>query len=336
MAQRTGRTRRRLRPRAVVCEEQLRRLPRRRADPLHRSRHLRPRPPGRDPRRAPARDRVSPGRPIAGQVVLCRSDRDVPDQRPGHGDACWRRSASIRPPRPSSSSRATSATRTGSGSGATARTNRLGGRDPYSASKACAELVAASLRSSYFHPDDHARHGIGVATARAGNVIGGGDWATDRLVPDVLDAHGRAEELVIRNPLAVRPWQFVLEPLDGYMTLAERLYRDGPAFSEAWNFGPGRGRRALRRGAREEARDPPEGGRPLSRGQGRGLARGNPAQARLLEGLGPARLAAANLRRRRAEADRRLAEPPALREGHASGVARPDPGLPVTCASCEP
>jgi CDP-glucose 4,6-dehydratase len=117
----------------------------------------------------------------------------------------------------------------------------LGGRDPYSASKACAELVAASLRSSYFHPDDHGRHGIGVATARAGNVIGGGDWATDRLVPDVLDAHCRSEELVIRNPLAVRPWQFVLEPLDGYMALAERLYSDGQAFSEAWNFGPREG-----------------------------------------------------------------------------------------------
>jgi CDP-glucose 4,6-dehydratase len=120
-------------------------------------------------------------------------------------------------------------------------TDRLGGRDPYSASKGCAELVAASFRSSYFHPGDHGRHGIGVATARAGNVIGGGDWATDRLIPDVLDAHGRSEELVIRNPSAVRPWQFVLEPLDGYMALAERLHSDGPGFSEAWNFGPGEG-----------------------------------------------------------------------------------------------
>ena len=117
-------------------------------------------------------------------------------------------------------------------------TEPLGGRDPYSSSKGCAELVTASFRSSYFHPDDHGRHGIGVATARAGNVIGGGDWATDRLIPDVLNAHGRSEELVIRNPSAVRPWQFVLEPLDGYMALAERLYSDGPGFSEAWNFGP--------------------------------------------------------------------------------------------------
>ena len=114
----------------------------------------------------------------------------------------------------------------------------LGGRDPYSSSKACAELVTASFRSSYLHPDDHGRHGVGVATARAGNVIGGGDRATDRLIPDILDAHARSEELVIRNPSAVRPWQYVLEPLDGYMALAERLYDDGPAFSEAWNFGP--------------------------------------------------------------------------------------------------
>jgi CDP-glucose 4,6-dehydratase len=114
----------------------------------------------------------------------------------------------------------------------------LGGRDPYSASKACAELVTASFRSSYFHPDTHSRHGIGVATARAGNVIGGGDWATDRLVPDVLNAHGRSEELIIRNPSAVRPWQFVLEPLGGYMALAERLCSDGRVFAEAWNFGP--------------------------------------------------------------------------------------------------
>jgi CDP-glucose 4,6-dehydratase len=114
----------------------------------------------------------------------------------------------------------------------------MGGRDPYSASKGCVELVTASFRSSYFHPDDHGRHGVGVATARAGNVIGGGDCAADRLIPDVLSAHGRSEELVIRSPSAVRPWQFVLEPLDGYIALAERLYSDGPDFAEAWNFGP--------------------------------------------------------------------------------------------------
>lgn len=116
-------------------------------------------------------------------------------------------------------------------------TEPLGGRDPYSASKGCAELVVASFRSSYFPPG----HGTSVATARAGNVVGGGDCATDRLVPDIVAAHDRSEELVIRNPSAVRPWQFVLEPLDGYMTLAERLYTDGPAFAEAWNFGPREG-----------------------------------------------------------------------------------------------
>jgi CDP-glucose 4,6-dehydratase len=117
-------------------------------------------------------------------------------------------------------------------------TDPMGGHDPYSASKGCAELVTASFRSSYFPPGEHGRHGIGVATARAGNVIGGGDWSTDRLVPDILAAHGRSEELVIRNPTAVRPWQFVLEPLGGYMALAACLYSDGPGFSEAWNFGP--------------------------------------------------------------------------------------------------
>ena len=116
----------------------------------------------------------------------------------------------------------------------------MGGHDPYSSSKGCAELVTASFRSSYFHPDDHGRHGVGVATARAGNVIGGGDWATDRLVPDILDAHGRSEELVIRNPSAVRPWQFVLEPLDGYMALAERLYSDGPASPKLGTSAPAR------------------------------------------------------------------------------------------------
>ena len=153
----------------------------------------------------------------------------------------------------------------------------LGGRDPYSGSKGCAELVAASFRSSYFHPDDHERHGVGVATARAGNVIGGGDWATDRLIPDILDAHGRSEELVIRNPSAVRPWQFVLEPLDGYLTLAERLYDDGPPVSEAWNFGPRESDVLSRRGARATAGGPPRRGHPVPRGPGRGPARGDTA-----------------------------------------------------------
>ena len=114
----------------------------------------------------------------------------------------------------------------------------MGGHDPYSSSKGCTELVAASYRSSYFPPDKHAKHGVGLATARAGNVIGGGDWSPDRLVPDLLNAHAQGRKVLIRNPTAIRPWQFVLEPLVGYMVLAERLYEDGAAYAEAWNFGP--------------------------------------------------------------------------------------------------
>ena len=114
----------------------------------------------------------------------------------------------------------------------------MGGHDPYSSSKGCAELLTASMRSSYFPPAEHARHGVAVASARAGNVIGGGDWAVDRLVPDILrgvQATGVAE---LRHPSAIRPWQHVLDPLAGYLILAERLHAQGPAFGEAWNFGP--------------------------------------------------------------------------------------------------
>jgi len=114
----------------------------------------------------------------------------------------------------------------------------MGGYDPYSSSKGCAELVSAAYRSSYFNPDAYAVHGVAVATARAGNVIGGGDWAQDRLVPDILAAFAGGKAVQIRNPNAVRPWQHVLEPLSGYLTLAERLYAQGPAYAEAWNFGP--------------------------------------------------------------------------------------------------
>lgn len=109
---------------------------------------------------------------------------------------------------------------------------RLGGRDPYSSSKACAEMVSAAYRSSFFEGR------VAVATARAGNVIGGGDWAGDRLLPDIVKAFldGRAAD--IRNPHAVRPWQHVLEPLRGYLALAERLFVDGQDYAEGWNFGP--------------------------------------------------------------------------------------------------
>lgn len=116
--------------------------------------------------------------------------------------------------------------------------DRLGGYDPYSNSKACTELVAAAYRSSYFNPADHGRHGVALATVRAGNVIGGGDWAQDRLVPDLMRSFAGGAPAVIRYPDAVRPWQHVLEPLGGYLALAQRLVQDGPAWGEAWNFGP--------------------------------------------------------------------------------------------------
>lgn len=114
----------------------------------------------------------------------------------------------------------------------------MGGHDPYSSSKACAELVTATYRSSYFNPFEYKQHGVGIATARAGNVIGGGDWSKDRLIPDILNAINTGAPVQLRNPNAIRPWQHVLEPLCGYITLAEKLYSDGQNFSEPWNFGP--------------------------------------------------------------------------------------------------
>ena len=114
----------------------------------------------------------------------------------------------------------------------------MGGHDPYSNSKGCTELVAAAYRSSFFHPAAHGRHGVALATARAGNVIGGGDWAADRLVPDLLRAFAAGQPALIRNPSAVRPWQHVLEPLHGYLLLAQNLALQGPRWGQAWNFGP--------------------------------------------------------------------------------------------------
>jgi CDP-glucose 4,6-dehydratase len=114
----------------------------------------------------------------------------------------------------------------------------MGGFDPYSSSKGCAELVANAYRRSFFAPEGHDRHRVAVATARAGNVIGGGDWAQDRLVPDILRAWEAGREVVIRSPGSVRPWQHALEALSGYLCLAEGLYHQGPALAEAWNFGP--------------------------------------------------------------------------------------------------
>ena len=114
----------------------------------------------------------------------------------------------------------------------------MGGYDPYSNSKGCAELVSAAYRSSFFNAKEHAKHGVAIATVRAGNVIGGGDWAQDRLIPDILVAFEGKQAARIRNPHAIRPWQHVLEPLRGYLTLAERLYQHGPDYAEGWNFGP--------------------------------------------------------------------------------------------------
>lgn len=114
----------------------------------------------------------------------------------------------------------------------------MGGFDPYSNSKGCAELVSAAYRNSFFNPETYQQHGVAIASARAGNVIGGGDWSTDRLIPDILAAFGQGREVTIRYPHAVRPWQHVLEALGGYLVLAERLCDAGPGFAGAWNFGP--------------------------------------------------------------------------------------------------
>jgi len=114
----------------------------------------------------------------------------------------------------------------------------LGGRDPYSNSKACSELVTAAFRQSFFAHDGDAETRVGIASARAGNVIGGGDWAIDRLVPDLLRAFDRGEPAIVRRPHAVRPWQHVLEPLAGYLALAERLHAQPGQYAGAWNFGP--------------------------------------------------------------------------------------------------
>lgn len=114
----------------------------------------------------------------------------------------------------------------------------MGGYDPYSNSKGCAELVTAAYRSSFFNPESYSQHGVAVATARAGNVIGGGDWAGDRLIPDFMRSIVAGETVVIRSPYAIRPWQHVLEPLGGYLILAERLFSQGGRFAQSWNFGP--------------------------------------------------------------------------------------------------
>ena len=115
----------------------------------------------------------------------------------------------------------------------------MGGYDPYSNSKACSELVTSSYRNSFFNPKEYGEsHNVALASARAGNVIGGGDWAADRLIPDCIKSLLKKKNILIRNPQAIRPWQHVLEPLSGYMLLAQRLYEKGCVYAEGWNFGP--------------------------------------------------------------------------------------------------
>ena len=114
----------------------------------------------------------------------------------------------------------------------------MGGRDPYSSSKGCAELVTSAFRDSFFPAALFERHGVALASARAGNAIGGGDWTPNQLVPDLMREFAAGKPCLIRNPSAIRPWQFVLEPLRGYLMLAERLSQDACRFSSGWNFGP--------------------------------------------------------------------------------------------------
>ncbi len=117
-------------------------------------------------------------------------------------------------------------------------TDPLGGYDPYSSSKGCAEILIASYRSSFMNPKDYKKHGKSISSVRAGNVIGGGDWSENRLVPDCIRALINNKTIEIRNPYAIRPWQHVLEPLSGYLQLANNMYQDGINYSSAWNFGP--------------------------------------------------------------------------------------------------
>ena len=114
----------------------------------------------------------------------------------------------------------------------------MGGYDPYSSSKGCAELVTSSFRDSFFNLKEFERHGCSLSSVRSGNVIGGGDWAKDRLIPDIMNSISKRIPTQIRNTRSIRPWQFVLEPLFGYLILAQRMWEEGKEFSEPWNFGP--------------------------------------------------------------------------------------------------
>lgn len=114
----------------------------------------------------------------------------------------------------------------------------MGGYDPYSSSKGAAEIAISSWRRSFFNPKEYEKHGKSIATVRAGNVVGGGDWAIDRIIPDCIRALENNEPIKIRNPKAIRPWQHVLEPLGGYLLLAEKMWYEPTKYCEGWNFGP--------------------------------------------------------------------------------------------------
>ena len=114
----------------------------------------------------------------------------------------------------------------------------MGGYDPYSSSKGCCELAINSWRKSFFNPEQFEKHGKAISSARAGNVIGGGDWATDRIIPDCIRALEENKPIEIRNPKSIRPWQHVLEPLNGYLLLGQRLFEDPKKYADGWNFGP--------------------------------------------------------------------------------------------------
>lgn len=117
--------------------------------------------------------------------------------------------------------------------------DRLGGYDPYSSSKACSEIVTSSYRSSFLNPESFSQHRKSLSSVRAGNIIGGGDWRDNRIVPDCVRALKNAQPISVRNPHAVRPWQYVLEPLRGYLTLALKMHEEPRHYCGAWNFGPG-------------------------------------------------------------------------------------------------
>lgn len=116
--------------------------------------------------------------------------------------------------------------------------DKLGGYDPYSNSKVCSELVTSSYLQSFFNKEDYINHGVAIATARAGNVIGGGDWTKGRLIPDIIQAIENDSTILIRHPQSIRPWQHVLEALYGYLLLTEKLYKYGTQYNGSWNFGP--------------------------------------------------------------------------------------------------